>query len=213
METDLKVLVLEDSELDFLLIRHTLTEAGVKFESKRVDTKGEFIDALDKYNPDVVLSDHSLAEFNSIEALKLYQRSGISAPFLVVTGNDSKEFASVCFNEGADDYVIKSELHRLPSAISGALERKKIWNERVRQGIELQAQYLEIAKAKRMMSICIAIATQMRSPLSSISGLMNLTKLSCKDKDRYNEYFEKMAHGINNLHQILNDIQDYRNII
>ncbi|NJM25366.1 MAG: hypothetical protein HC859_07645 [Bacteroidia bacterium] len=71
METGLRILMLEDLEDDAGLIERELKRAKMFFTFQRVDTRDEFIEALDTFHPDVILSDHAMPQFNSIEALKL----------------------------------------------------------------------------------------------------------------------------------------------
>ncbi len=67
----LKILMLEDNENDVLLIEHVLQKDNLSFEHICVDTRSEYIEAITRFRPDVVLSDHGLPGFNSREALKL----------------------------------------------------------------------------------------------------------------------------------------------
>src|SRR5690606_22687642 len=122
MEKDLKVLVLEDMEEDLELIHRALNKAGLHVTIKRVDTKEEFVNALNDFHADIILSDHALPQFNSAEALKLCRLHGVKIPFILVTGAVSEEFAVNSLKQGADNYVLKSNLTRLPSAISTALK-------------------------------------------------------------------------------------------
>src|SRR6185295_16134430 len=110
---------------DFEIINPTLEKGGLSIAAIRVDTKEKYLDALSHYHPDVILSDHSLPQFNSTEALKLCQAKHLQIPFILVTGAVSDEFAVNCMKLGADDYVLKSNLNRLPSAIENALKHKR----------------------------------------------------------------------------------------
>src|SRR4026207_1622651 len=108
MESTLKILILEDIDEDVELIKRTLKKAGLQYEAVQVDSREGFIKALDDYDADVILSDHSLPQFNSIDALELCKNSGSEVPFILVTGAVSEEFAVSCLKQGADDYVLKS---------------------------------------------------------------------------------------------------------
>jgi CheY-like chemotaxis protein len=74
MKKKLRILMLEDIEEDAGLIDRALMKEKIPFTRMRVDTRQDFINALDSFNPDVILSDHSLPQFNSIEALKICKR-------------------------------------------------------------------------------------------------------------------------------------------
>jgi PAS domain S-box-containing protein len=120
-----KILLLEDSKEDAELISHIIKKAGLDFIIKRVDTKEEFINGIATFNPDIILSDHSLPQFNSTEALKICRMQSSSIPFILVTGTVSEEFAVSIMNAGADDYLIKGNLNRLPFAILAAIKKKQ----------------------------------------------------------------------------------------
>lgn len=132
---ELKILYLEDSTYDAELAGRMLHRAGIPFTFKLVDTKEEYTEALNEFRPDVILADHSLFQFNSSEALQLFKTTGLKIPFILVTGTVSEEFAVNILKEGADDYLLKSNLTRLPSAITSSLEKYRFARER--------QQYLE----------------------------------------------------------------------
>ena len=149
MEKELKILMLEDVQDDVGLIERTLKKQGVVFTSKRVDTHDEFVHALDNYNPDVILSDHALPQFNSIEALTICRKKHNDVPFILVTGTVSEEFAVHCLKQGADDYVLKSNLVRLPSAIKNALKQRHHDHKRKKAEKALRKQNEELVKINK----------------------------------------------------------------
>jgi len=125
MGKHLKILMLEDSESDAELIQRELKKQNINFTAEVVDTKNDFENAIKDFNPDVILSDHSLPSFNSIDALFIVKENEINIPFILVTGTVSDEFAVRCIKEGASDYILKGNLTRLPSAILIALKTKR----------------------------------------------------------------------------------------
>lgn len=127
---ELKILYLEDSEQDAELTQRLLQKAGLKFSVKLVDSRDEYKEALESYSPDIILADHSLFHFNSSEALRIFKEKNKRIPFILVTGTVSEEFAVNILKEGADDYLLKSNLTRLPNAILNSLEKYKLERER-----------------------------------------------------------------------------------
>lgn len=127
----LKILYLEDSEQDAELTIRTLKKAGISFTLKLVDEKEEYENALKDFQPDLVLSDHSLYQFNSLEALRIFKTFDLKIPFILVTGTVSEEFAVTILKEGANDYLLKDNLTRLPNAILNAFEKSRIERERL----------------------------------------------------------------------------------
>lgn len=121
MEKSLRVLMLENSEADAELIKHELHRAGLAPVTKRVDSEEAFASALREFAPELVLSDHSLAQFDARAAIRILRKLRPATPFIVVSGslNNEKTVASV--RAGVEDVILKSNLSRLPSSISHAV--------------------------------------------------------------------------------------------
>ena len=116
-----RVLLLEDSEADADLIRHELRRSGMVAVTDRVDSEEAFASALREFAPDVVLSDHSIAEFDSRAALEILRAVRPTAAFIVVTGAPTGAQSVAAIRAGAEDLILKMSLHRLPAAINEAL--------------------------------------------------------------------------------------------
>jgi PAS domain S-box-containing protein len=130
MIQSLKILHIEDIRSDAELVERTLKRSDIAFEKLIVDTKEEYIKALDEFNPDVILSDHSLPAFDSLEALQILKQTGRNTPFILITATVSEEFAVNVMKEGASDYVLKDRLQRLPNAVLNAVGKCRSDNER-----------------------------------------------------------------------------------
>src|SRR5215469_13634787 len=107
MTHELKILHIEDVRSDAELVDRILKKSGIAFTRMLVDTKDEYLKALDEFQPDVILSDHSLPAFNSLEALNILKKTGKDVPFILITATVSEEFAVSVMKEGASDYVLK----------------------------------------------------------------------------------------------------------
>jgi two-component system sensor histidine kinase UhpB len=101
----------------------------MRLETNVVTDKKDFMKALRTTSFDVILSDHALPQFSSAHALKIIQEKKLNTPFILVTGTVSEEFAVNIIQLGADDYILKNDLSRLPSAIEKAIKKRKIKNE------------------------------------------------------------------------------------
>ncbi len=132
MQNVLKILMLEDCIEDAEFIQMYLQRSELKYNLTLVCTKNEFIEAIDKQTFDVILSDHQLPQFNSMEALKIRNNKTILTPFLLVTGTVSEEYAVSIIKEGANDYILKDRLKRLPTAIMQAIEKQKTKQEKLK---------------------------------------------------------------------------------
>lgn len=122
MEHKLKILHLEDLQSDSDLIIMELNKANMEFENLVVDTKAEFISALQKFTPDIILADHSLTSFNSMDALKISKENNAEIPFLLVTTSASQEAINNMVKEGAKGCILKDNLDTLPEAIRNAMD-------------------------------------------------------------------------------------------
>lgn len=131
----LNILILEDIPIDAEMIDRELRNANIEHNTRRVASKSKFLKELETSSPDVVLADYSLPQFNGLEALKIVRERGTKIPFILVTGMKNEEIAVECLKEGADDYILKSSLRRLPGAIQNALEKRRSeWeNERLEE--------------------------------------------------------------------------------
>lgn len=123
MTQSLKILHLEDIQSDAELVERILKKSDIIFEMLLVDSKAEYTNALAEFIPDIILSDHSLPSFNSLEALQILKKTGIDIPFILITSTVSEEFAVKVMKEGASDYILKDRLQRLPSAITNAIKK------------------------------------------------------------------------------------------
>lgn len=214
---ELKILMLEDVAEDAGLIEGILRKADVHFISMRVDGEQEFEEALDRFRPDVVLSDHALPQFNSIEALKICQKKGILVPFILVTGTVSEEFAVNCLKQGVDDYILKSNLSRLPSAIITALNQRDTESRRLVTELKLRDQNEELTKTNELLrksnmeldNFVYSVSHNIRAPLMSVLGLVGVARLEEKVNRPTGGLFNMIEHSIFRLDDTLKEILDY----
>lgn len=121
----LNVLILDDDTADAELIQYLLSKEKASFRCTLAQNKPEFLSALKTFVPEIILSDHSIPQFSSSEALQIARQHFANIPFILVTGNVSEEFAARIIMEGADDYILKDRMARLPAAIETALNKRR----------------------------------------------------------------------------------------
>jgi signal transduction histidine kinase/DNA-binding NarL/FixJ family response regulator len=153
MQQPIKILLLEDSILDAELIKRELIKGFVHYEMLVVRDKSEFKKALHDYPADIILSDHSLPNFNSHEALKLIMETDINVPFILITSTMTDEFAVRIMKEGANDYIIKDRLSRLPSAVINLVEKFRVLKEQM-------ADRIKVTEALNRLNLRLQLATK-----------------------------------------------------
>ena len=149
MDKSLRVLIAEDSEDDTLLIMREFQRGGYDPVFERVDTEEAMKAALAKQAWDIVISDHTMPQFNSFHALKVLQ-SSLDLPFIIVSGNIGEDLAVAAMKAGANDYVIKGNLARLSPAVRRELEEVEVRRGRKRVEEALQE---EKNRAQKYLSI------------------------------------------------------------
>lgn len=139
----LRVLIAEDSEDDALLLTRALRHHGFEPEFERVETAPAMASLLTARPWDVVIADYSMPQFSGLEALAVLKRSGLDIPFILVSGTIGESRAVEAMKAGAHDYVMKDNLHRLPSAIERELREVEVRKERneAQRWINYLAQY------------------------------------------------------------------------
>src|SRR5829696_8049945 len=161
MGVDLKVLFVEDSEDDALLLLRTLRKGGYDPTWERVDTPQDMEAALHGASWDLVISDHSMPAFSSSAALGLLRRKGfVNLPFIIVSGQIGEDAAVAAMKAGAHDYLMKDNLARLNSAIERELREAEVRRERRRTETALRASETRF----RLMIEQSPLGTQIFSP-------------------------------------------------
>jgi PAS domain S-box-containing protein len=120
-----RVLMVEDSDSDAVLIRRELGRLTPPPDVQQVRTESAFVAALEGFAPHVILCDHNIPGFGGWEALEFAHRARPDVPFILVTGSLDEETAVRYLKGGAADYILKDRLVRLGPALLEALERAR----------------------------------------------------------------------------------------
>ncbi len=125
MSGPLRVLMVEDSETDAKLVAHALRSAGHEIELERVEEAAHLIAALARQPWDLVISDWTMPRLRGRDALAIVKAAQPDAPFIIVSGTVGEDKAVEAMRAGAQDYVLKGNLTRLPSAVERELRESK----------------------------------------------------------------------------------------
>lgn len=195
MDTNFRILILEDNHFDAQLTGRELKKSELHFISMEVDNKKDYITAITEFQPNVILSDHSLPTLYSSEALIIAKEMCPDAIFILITGTVSEEFAVKIMKEGADDYLLKSSLTRLPGAIINSYNKKRAERER-------EENFLKLQEANQELKTFIYRASHdLRGPVSSLRGLINITKEQMQNENVTSliEMMDKSANKLDNI--------------
>ena len=147
----LRVLIVEDSIFDTLLLVDVLEEGGYVVFHERVDTPTAMRQALDYAQWDIVISDFLMPDFDGMAALKLAKAFDPDLPFIVVSGGVGEEVAVGAMRAGAQDYLIKGSLARLVPAVARELQ------DSVARRAKVQAESALVQTETRLQSILGAL--------------------------------------------------------
>jgi len=124
----LRVLIIEDSNNDYILLLRELNKGDYQIEDCLVDDAIGFEKAL-LQSWDIIISDYSLPTFSGYDALKMCIDKGIDTPFIIVSGAVGEDKAEQMMKLGVKDYIMKSSLAKLLSAVEKEIEDAQIRKE------------------------------------------------------------------------------------
>ena len=125
IDQKLNILFVEDLPADVELAQRELRKEQLEFTSHVVDTEKAFRTALDELEPDIVISDYSMPTFDGMSALRITRERSKHIPFIVLTGSINEETAVNCMKAGANDYVLKEQIKRLPFSVLEVIQRNQ----------------------------------------------------------------------------------------
>jgi len=140
----LRVLLVEDSQPDALLLTRALERGGFEPITKRVDTAEDLEEALGEQEWDVILCDHAMPHFSAPEALEMVQNHELDVPFVIVSGYIEEETAVAAMKAGAHDYIMKDRLARLVPVVERELREAEVRRARRKSEAELLRAHEEL---------------------------------------------------------------------
>ncbi|MCA0240747.1 MAG: histidine kinase [Proteobacteria bacterium] len=144
----LRILHLEDSELDHDLVLAQLLRGGLRVRMHRVETRGEFEAALAE--PwDAIVSDFNLPGFSGIDALRIVRERDAVVPFILVSGEIGEDRAVAAMRSGASDYLLKDHLARLAPALEHAIDAARTHAAKLQADRELAQSRQRLAELAR----------------------------------------------------------------
>ena len=128
----MRILLLEDDPLDAELEHDVLVEGGISCEIERVQTRQDFVAALQEGGLDLILADYVLPGFDGLAALEMAREARPGVPFIIISGTLGEEAVIETLKRGATDHVLKRRLERLVPAVRRAIRESEERSERER---------------------------------------------------------------------------------
>lgn len=128
----IKILFVEDLAPDVEAAQRELKREKIEFSARVVDTEKGMRKELAEFQPDLIISDYSMPRFDGMSALKIARFEPNNIPFIVLTGSMNEETAVACMKAGADDYVLKEKIRRLPFAVREVMDKRTAQEEKER---------------------------------------------------------------------------------
>ena len=214
MNKNIKVIIIEDSKASLNYEVALLRKSGFNVTYKQVEDGNSLRNALKSDIWDVILSDHVMPNFSSIEALQILKTTGLDIPFIIVSGEIGEEIAVEAMRAGCRDYIMKDKLARLGPVVTRELCEL---NERiVRRKFEEEMKNLLIKAKEEAEAANIAksnflanMSHEIRTPLSGIIGMIELTLMSRELGSEQRENLSIAKNSVYSLLNIVNEILDF----
>jgi signal transduction histidine kinase len=214
----LRVLHIEDSELDHELAMAHLRRGGAEVSVRRVDNEPDFRAALSE-RWDVILSDYNIPGFSGLHALEILRESGVQVPFILVSGEIGEDVAVAAMRNGAADYLLKANLARLAPATEHAIDAFETLRARERADRELTAsrqrlselaQHLQTSVEMERAAIAREIHDDVGGSLSALKfDLAWLARHATEPelKARVDSAMETVTHALEASQRIMHNLR------
>lgn len=191
MKSPLRILHLEDDPHDAALVQSLLEADGIVCSTARVQSRADFVAALERGEVELVISDFSLPMFDGLAALEITRAKRPDLPFILVSGTLGEELAIESLKSGATDYVLKSRLSRLVPAVRRAMQEVEQSAERER----LEAQFIEAQKMEVLGQLAGGVAHDFNNVLAVILGYSDVIMRTITPDDALHQHVEAIRHA------------------
>jgi two-component system, NarL family, sensor histidine kinase UhpB len=182
MSREIKVLLVEDSEDDALLIERNIRSGGLTPSVERVDTRKTMIEALGRKQWDIIICDHNMPEFSVPEAQEIVRELEMDIPFIIVSGTIDMDLAVEAMKAGARDFVEKGNLARLNPAIEREIRESDTRRQKTEAEEALRDYYGRMAMVLSQTPI-VLWSTDKNLKYTSFTGQAGLERLGFTESD------------------------------
>ncbi|MBH8574158.1 response regulator [Nostocaceae cyanobacterium CENA369] len=235
MEETLKILVVDDDEVDRMAVRRALAKAGVSMELFEVSNANDAVSALRNTVYDCVFLDYRLPDDDGLNLIQKLRSSEIKVPLVVLTAQGDEEIAVALMKAGATDYLSKSRVssatlaqilrnairvHRAEMQAALANQQLRESHEQLirknqeleRQRQQIQLQNLKLLEASRLKSQFLAtMSHELRTPMNAIIGFSQilLRPKFAQLTHQQTDMVERILNNGKHLLMLLNEVLDF----
>jgi signal transduction histidine kinase len=238
MDETLRILIVDDDEVDRMAVRRALRAAGVQTELSEANNCATAIAILQRATFDCVFLDYRLPDQDGLVLIQELRGSGMRIPMIVLTGQGDEQIAVDLMKAGASDYLAKSRIS--PEALSRVLRHAirvyraemqvALANQRLRESNELlthqnqklerqrqqiQLQNLQLLEASRLKSQFLAtMSHELRTPMNAIIGFSQMLLRSSKNplNSQQTDMANRILNNAKHLLSLINEILDFSRI-
>jgi len=163
----IKLLIVEDSEDDALLMAAKLGDEGLDVDYRIVDNEHDFVKAMSEYSWDAIICDYNIPGFSGDHVLEVYKKADTDKPFIVISGTISAEEAAGILKSGAHDYIHKDNLLRLPHVLDREIRDSLIRRQSRKNTIKLKESQKKLKLALEEAVMMIGNIVEKRDPYTS----------------------------------------------
>jgi len=191
-KTVLRLLLVEDSEDDALLVERQLRRGGYRPHIQRVDTADAMSEALSENRWDIVITDHNLPNFDAHQALALVRKNNPDLPVIIVSGSIGEEIAVEAMKAGANDYIMKDKLPRLVPAVERELRDAELRS--AHRKAEATIHYMAYHDPLTGLVNRAEFERRLKQAMSSTQGQQNTHAMLYLDLDQFKIINDTCGH-------------------
>lgn len=236
MGRTIKILLLEDNQADADLLIRQLAKSGMDFIIEIAETSNKYLDILQSFKPDIILSDYAMPSFDAIAAFRILQQIDNTIPFIIVSGIIGEEKAVMLIKDGVTDFASKDNLSALPQKVNRALkevaeiqEKKEILErlkeqtatllvankELIFQNDEKEKRAVELLNAnKELVAFNFISSHDLQEPLRKIQTF--ISKIMTEEKENLSSSGKKNLDRIHSsatrMRRLIDDLLAYSRV-
>jgi signal transduction histidine kinase len=212
--SDIRVLLVEDDDDDFVLVQDLFEEIGRRYQLQRVASYDEAVELDDPDKYDVCLLDYRLGAHDGLELMRDLRRQGFRCPMILLTGQDDDTIDRMAMRAGAADYLIKGQINaqNLERSIRYSIQERQSQEERVRLAREQIAREQAESANRAKDEFLAVLSHELRTPLNAMLGWVRLLKSNRDSDEIFNKAVESIERSALTQTKFVEDLLDVTRI-